>query len=154
MPYFGYEVGHQFNSVHSSFWRAAMRLAAKGSDFTPDSAAMSQADIIGIEWLSNNDVVSMTGRDKSSFDKQAHTGVAIARTFFINHAALLDGALQIQPGSPDGLNGVDLGRDASFHVRGSPSEDTSSAHFASKGRGRPTWANGNDIHVPIKMKDR
>ena len=112
-----------------------MRLVTKGSDFTPDGAAMPQADIIGIEWLSNNDVVCMTGRDKSSFDKEAHTGVAIARTFFVNHAALLDSALQMQPGSPDGLNSVDLCRDTSFHVRGSPSEDTSIAHFASKGRG-------------------
>src|SRR5438552_16908457 len=109
-----------------------MRLVTKGSDFTPDGAAMPQADIIGIERLSNNDVVCMTGRDKSSFDKKAHTGVAIARKFFVNHAALLDGALQMQPGSPDGLNSVDLCRATSFHLRGSRSEHTSVSHVASK----------------------
>ena len=62
---------------------------------TPDGTAMPQANIIGIEWFRDDDVVGMIARDISSFDEQTRTGIAIARTLLVNDAALFNGALQM-----------------------------------------------------------
>src|SRR2546427_12396064 len=114
---------------------------------------MPQADIVNVERLGDHHVIGATGCDIASLDEQSHAGIAIACALFIDDPALLNGALHLQASAANGLNGIDLCCDATFHVGCSASEDAPVAHLASEGIAGPAWAHWHHVHVPIKVHD-
>src|SRR5258706_5606516 len=109
---------------------------------------MSQANIVSIEWFGDHDIICALRADLASFDQQAHACVAIACTFFINDATLLNPTLQLQTCPSNGLDSVNLGRQSALHVRGSSAIDTPIAHITSERRHCPALTHGNNVNMP------
>ena len=143
---------HVIDRTHAMEGHAAVCDPPFRLDCEPVHAAMSDADAIDVERLGDDDEVSALLAETTVLGQPGDACKSAA--LLVDGATDLDGAVQLDSRTTDGLGGEDRGGKARLHIARSATPDPAVAHLAAKRIDRPAVAGRHDIEVAVEMHDR
>ena len=118
----------------------------------PVDAAVADADAIDAQRLGDDGEVGAVGAEPPLLRQPGDAGEAAA--LFVDRAADLDAAVQLDAGAPDRLDGEQRRGDAGLHVARAASPDPAVADLAAERIDGPAVARGDDVEVAVQVDER